>query len=114
MIEAFLIATSLHVGVGDYNQVNTGIAIRYESAVVGVYRNSFDETSILACVSKSWVSGNWEYGLIAGGVSGYDVPWTVGDLTAFVAPFVTYRTETISPTVLVLWNAITLSFKVEL
>lgn len=113
MLELFLITTSLHLDNGRYNEFNPGIVARYDSAVVGVYKNSFSEVSALVGISRSWAYGNIEYGVIAGGVTGYDVDWTINGVTPFVAPFVTYRTETISPTVLVLGSAVTLSFRVE-
>lgn len=113
MLDLFLITTSLHIEGGDFNEINQGIVVRDERFVAGVYRNSFDETSVLVGGHKTWVRGDLEYGLVFGGVTGYETDWTIGGVTGFVAPFVTYRTEYISPTVLVLGSAITLSFKVE-
>ncbi|AZF88613.1 hypothetical protein [Vibrio phage P23] len=115
MIDVFLIMGSIHVGGDDnLNEVNPGVAIRHEHVAVGIYKNSFNDTSIFVGGDKHWNYGNFEYGAMVGLVSGYYETWTVGDMTAFVAPYVTYRTEIISPTVLLLGNAITLSFKVEL
>ncbi|UYE90967.1 hypothetical protein [Vibrio phage vB_VaS_L1] len=115
MIDVFLIMGSIHLDSHhEYNQINPGIAIRHEHVVAGIYENSFNDTSIFVGGDKHWSHGNFEYGAMAGLVSGYEESWTVGDMTAFVAPYVTYRTETISPTVLLFGNAITLSFKVEL
>lgn len=115
MIDVFLIMGSIHLDNSqDYNEINPGIAIRHEHVVTGIYENSFNDTSIFVGGDKNWSYGNLEYGAMAGLVSGYEVNWTVGDMTAFVAPYVTYRTEIISPTVLLFGNTITFSFKVEL
>lgn len=115
MIEIFLIMTSIHLdNQEDYNASNYGIAIRHEQVVTGVYHNSFYDTSAFVAWDMNWKHDEIEYGFLSGGVTGYGYDFTVGGVTAFVAPYVTYRTELISPTVLLLGNAITLSFKVEL
>lgn len=115
MIDIFLVMTSIHLdNHEDYNTRNYGIVIRHEQVVTGVYHNSFYDTSAFVAWDMNWKHDDVEYGFLSGGVTGYEYDWTVGGVTAFVAPYVTYRTETISPTVLLLGNAITLSFKVEL
>lgn len=115
MIDIFLIMTSIHLGnQEDYNARNYGLAIRHEQVVTGVYHNSFYDTSAFVAWDINWKHDEIEYGFLSGGVTGYEYDFTFGGVTAFVAPYVTYRTELISPTVLLLGNAITLSFKVEL
>lgn len=115
MIDVFLIMTSIHLdNHEDYNEFNPGIAIRHEQVVTGVYHNSFYDTSAFVAWDMNWKDDEIEYGFLSGGVTGYEYDWTVGGVTGFVAPYVAYRTESISPTVLLLGNAITLSFKVEL
>lgn len=115
MIDIFLIMTSIHLdSQEDYNSSNYGIAIRHEQVVTGVYYNSFYDASAFVAWDMNWKHDEIEYGFLSGGATGYEYDWTVGGVTAFVSPYVTYRTELISPTVLLLGNAITLSFKVEL
>ena len=72
MIDVFLIMGSIHLDSNhDYNEHNPGIAIRHEHVVAGVYENSFNDTSIFVGGDKNWNCGNFEYGAMAGLVSGY-------------------------------------------
>lgn len=110
MIDLFLIMGSIHLDNNhDYNERNQGIAIRHEHVVAGIYENSFDDTSIFVGGDKHWNYGDFEYGAMAGLVSGYRESWTVGDATAFVAPYVSYDFNGIKPTVLLMGNAVTFS-----
>lgn len=114
MIEAFLIMTSIHLDNSyDYNERNIGIALRHDHLVAGIYDNSFNETSVFLGGDKHWNKGDLEYGFIAGGVTGYDMDWTVGGVTAFVAPYVSYDIKGVKPTVLLLGNAVTFSVGFE-
>jgi hypothetical protein len=98
----------------DYNETNPGIAIRHEHAVAGIYENSFNDTSIFVGGDKHLNYGDFEYGAMAGLVSGYEESWTVDGMTAFVAPYVSYDFNGVKPTVLLLGNAITFSVGIEL
>lgn len=110
MIDVFLIMGSMHVGGPDnLNERNPGVAIRHEHVVAGIYENSFNDTSIFVGGDKHWSYGDLEYGAMAGLVSGYEESWTVGDMTAFVAPYVSYDFNGVKPTVLVMGNALTFS-----
>lgn len=110
MLDVFLIMGSIHLdNHHDYNQVNPGIAIRHEHVVAGIYENSFNDTSIFVGGDKHWNYGNFEYGAMTGLVSGYDKSWTVGDMTAFVAPYVSYDFNGVKPTVLLMGNSLTFS-----
>lgn len=110
MIDVFLIMGSIHVGGPDnLNETNPGVAIRHEHVVAGIYENSFNDTSIFVGGDKHWSYGDFEYGAMAGMVSGYEESWTVGDMTAFVAPYVSYDFNGVRPTVLLLGNALTFS-----
>lgn len=114
MIDVFLIMGSIHVGGPDnLNETNPGVAIRHEHVVAGIYENSLNDTSIFAGGDKHWNHGNFEYGAMAGLVSGYEESWTVGDMTAFVAPYVSYDFNGLKPTVLLLGNAVTFSVGYE-
>lgn len=113
MLDIFIIAASIHIGGGDFNEINPGVAVRYENYVAGVYENSFSDTSVIIGRDVGWQRGDLEYGLIAGGVTGYDMDWTVGGVTAFVAPYVSYDLGPVKPTVLVLDRAITFSVGME-
>lgn len=110
MIEIFLITTSIHLDNNqDYNEFNTGIAIRHEQVVTGVYHNSFYDTSAFVAWDVNWKYDEVEYGFLSGGVTGYEYDCTVGDMTAFVAPYVSYDFNGVKPTVLLLGNAFTFS-----
>lgn len=115
MIDVFLIMGSIHLdNQHDYNETNPGIAIRHEHAVAGIYENSFNDTSIFVGGDKHLNYGDFEYGAMAGLVSGYEESWTVDGMTAFVAPYVSYDFNGVKPTVLLLGNAITFSVGIEL
>lgn len=114
MIDVFLIMGSIHVGGGDnLNETNPGIAIRHEQVIAGVYHNSFYDTSAFVAWDMNWKYNEIEYGFLSGGVTGYEYDWTVGGVTAFVAPYVSYDFNGVKPTVLVLGNAATLSVGFE-
>jgi hypothetical protein len=82
--------------------------------VAGIYENSFNDTSIFVGGDKHLNYGDFEYGAMAGLVSGYEESWTVDGMTAFVAPYVSYDFNGVKPTVLLLGNAITFSVGIEL
>lgn len=113
MLDVFIIIASMHIGGGDYNEVNPGLALRYDNAVIGVYDNSFSKTSAFAGYDFKLEEGNFEYGIIAGGVTGYEQDWTVGGVTAFAAPYVSYEIGLVKPTVLILGSAVTFSVGME-
>ena len=111
MLEAFLIMGSIHLNESEYdrNEVNQGLIVSYDSVVAGGYYNSFRDMSYLVAARKNWSVGNLSYGVIGGGVTGYDVKTTVGGVTAFVAPYINYNIGGIEPTILVMGNAVTFS-----
>lgn len=110
MIDIFLIMTSIHLdNHEDYNEFNPGIAIRHEQVVTGVYHNSFYDTSAFVGWDMNWKHDEIEYGFLSGGVTGYEYDWTVGGVTAFVAPYISYDFNGVKPTVLLLGNAATFS-----
>lgn len=45
---AIFIAASMHIGGGDYNQLNPGALVKFENQlVVGGYKNSFNDLSVI-------------------------------------------------------------------
>lgn len=60
----------------DYNEVNPGVFVELnERVVIGVYRNSYYKTTLLAAWSQPLVSiGSVNFGAMAGLCSGYEEP----------------------------------------
>lgn len=96
-----------------YNENNPGVILGYDGYLVGGFKNTFGEQSYLAAKQFDFNAGNLHYGLIAGGVTGYDYSWTTGDVTAFAAPYVSYDIGHVSPTVLLLGKALTFSVGIK-
>lgn len=102
MIELYLTLASHHLSHGDFNENNPGVMINYESYIAGGYKNSFSDMSYLVAKKVNWNKGAFDYGLIVGGVTGYDYSWTKNDVTAFAAPYISYDYHGVKPTILIL------------
>lgn len=114
MLKTYLTIACLHLGGGDLNEVNPGVIVEYNSVIAGGYKNSFSEESYLAGKKIQFEAGeDFEFGAIVGGVTGYDYPWTVGGVTAFAAPYVSYDMGHVQPTILMLGDAVTFSVGIE-
>lgn len=96
-----------------YNENNPGVILAYDGYLVGGFKNTFGEQSYLAAKQIDFNEGNLHYGVIAGGVTGYDYSWTTGDVTAFAAPYVSYDIGPVSPTALLLGKALTFSIGIK-
>jgi len=82
MITEYILAFSMHVGMGEpssYNSVHPQIRVNHDNYIAGVYLNSHAEPS--AFVGHRWESGDW--GVEVGLVTGYNI--------APVVPFVKYN-----------------------
>ena len=114
MLELFFVTSCFHIGQDGLNEINPGIIAKDEQLVAGAYYNSFKRASVLAGGYKQWEHNDWEYGLVYGGVTGYNEKWTVLGVTSFVAPYVSYDFNGVKPTVLLMGNAVTFSVGIEL
>jgi hypothetical protein len=84
--------------------------LEYSEWVFGGYKNSFSDLSVIAARKVDWQHEKWNYGFIAGGVTGYEYgKLTLGSITPFAAPYVSYDLGEIKPTILILGSAVTLS-----
>lgn len=115
MIESVIfIAASMHFAQGDYNQFNPGALVKFDNQlVVGGYKNSFNDVSLIVAKDYRWESQDWEYGFIVGGVTAYDLPWTIGGVTAMVMPYVAYDFDGVKPTLSLVGHAIGFNLEVE-
>lgn len=96
-----------------YNESNPGVILDVNGWLAGGYKNTFAEKSYLFARKFDFNYGNLHAGVIAGGVTGYDYSWTTGDVTAFAAPYVSYKIGHVEPAVLVLGKAITFSVGIK-
>lgn len=104
----------MHIGGGDYNQFNPGALVRFDNQLVaGGYKNSFSDLSLIVAKDYRWKSNKWEYGFIAGGVTAYDLPWTIRGVTAMVIPYVSYDFNGVKPTLSLVGHAVGFNLEVE-
>lgn len=115
MTNLHLGAMSLHLDNDyDYNQSNKLIMVEHESYVAGGFVNSFNDFSFIAGKAFEWESQYIDYGVIVGGVTGYEYDFTYKGITPMIAPYVTLKGLPVEPVVSLFGNAITFSVRVEL
>jgi hypothetical protein len=110
-IELILGAKSVHVFTNDVNEDHKLIGVKYGNYVAGRFINSVNKKSFIAGASFSKVRGKIEYGGIVCLVTGYSTN-PLAPLPMII-PYVT-TTYDHGPIVLMLGDAVVLSFKMDL
>ena len=100
------------------NNVHHLVAIEHETLFVGVYKNSYDDwTTVVAKRLEFMESPNWKAAVNVGIVHGYHKCFRVKStykITCVAAiPELTYTKYKVQPTLVLLGDAVGLTFKVE-
>jgi hypothetical protein len=110
-IELILGAKSVHLATEPDNEDHNLVCVKYEPYVGCRFLNSYERNSLLAAKSFGNIDGDVKYGVIVGLVTGYSRD--SGDPFPVFIPYVT-STYAYGPIVLMLGDAVVLSFKMEL
>lgn len=110
---------SSHLTGGDYNEAHYFHAYEKGNFLVGGFVNSFNDYTLLAGKKIKWKndSESIEWGFLAGMTYGYsndDVPISAGGFMPVLVPYLSYTEYKVQPTLLLLGNAVALTFRVEL
>jgi hypothetical protein len=110
-VELLLGAKSRHIVSKDANEDHNLIAFKYGDFIAGRFDNSYENDSLIAGRSFSNINSNVEYGAIIGLVTGYSK--NKGEPLPVIVPYIT-STYSYTPIVLLLGDAVVLSFKMDL
>ena len=115
----FVGAWSKHIGSGDYNERHDLVAVEHNNVVAGYFRNSYNEDSFALAYDIDYSYGPLRAGVMAGAVYGYRhclKGWADSDRKTcpMIAPYASFDMGPVSPTVLLLGNALAVTFRVEL
>lgn len=117
-IELFAGAWSKHLISEGLNEEHNLRAIRYNGYIAGRFINSYNLETWFAGKSFSDNYGVVEYGVIIGAMKGYTSfmgnEGEKGIISLMIVPYVTSREYMVSPVVMLMGEAVTLSFKFEL
>ena len=110
---------SSHLTSGDYNERHHFHAYQKDNWLIGGFVNSFDNYTLIAGKSFSWTNEDEsiEAGFFAGLSYGYKhqhVKISIGGLMPVLVPYITYTAHKIQPSLLLLGNAVALTFRIEL
>ncbi|ENC6709911.1 hypothetical protein ABKY54_004521 [Vibrio harveyi] len=107
------------------NYKNDLLAVEYDNWIVGTFKNSYDDRTYTAAYDFNWQRDDLEYGVAVGLNYGYcgsnqkdkfidKYGCDTANIVPMVMPYVSYSKFRIKPTVGLLWNALILTFKIEL
>jgi hypothetical protein len=110
---------SHHLTSGEYNEEHHFHAYQKYNWLIGGFVNSFDDYTLMAGKSFNWTneSKSLEAGFVAGLSYGYkheDVKLSINGFLPVLVPYVTYTQYKVQPSLLLLGNAIALTFRIEL
>ena len=117
-IEMFAGAWSKHLISDGLNKEHNLRAIRYNGYIAGRFTNSYNLETWFSGKSFSDNYGQIEYGVIVGAMKGYTScignEGSHGVVCPMIVPYVTSREYIVSPVVMLMGEAVILSFKIEL
>lgn len=110
---------SSHLTDGEYNETHHFHAYEKDSWLIGDFVNSFNDYTLLAGKKYSWKndSESIEWGFLVGMTYGYsndDVAISIDGFMPALVPYVSYTEYKVQPALLLLGNAVALTFRVEL
>ena len=110
---------SHHLTNGDYNEEHYFHAYQKDGWLVGGFVNSFDDYTLIAGKSFIWTNEaeSIEAGFVTGLSYGYKhehVNLSVSGFIPVLVPYITYTEYKVQPSLLLLGNAVALTFRVEL
>lgn len=110
---------SSHLTSGDYNETHHFHAYEKDGWLVGGFVNSFNDYTLLAGKKYNWKndSESIEWGFFTGmtyGYSGDDVAISVDGFMPVLVPYISYTEYKVQPALLLMGNAVAITFRVEL
>ena len=110
---------SSHLTSGDYNEEHHFHAYQKDDWIVGGFVNSFDDYTLIAGKSFIWTNEaeSIEAGFVAGMSYGYKhehVKLSINGFMPVLVPYITYTEYKVQPSLLLLGNAVALTFRIEL
>lgn len=116
--DVFLGGWSHHLSTPDLNETHNLVAIEHNGWIGGYFKNSYNDDSGFAgkmlTVSES---KNYEVGVALGVVYGYDKEdldfMNVNGFMPMFIPYASWTTYTVQPTVMLLGEAVTLTFRID-
>lgn len=117
-IELFAGAWSKHIHTQGLNEEHDLLALRYNGYVGGNFTNSYDRETWFAGKTFNDSYGVLEYGIITGAMYGYTS--CLGNegknsvVCPVVVPYITLQDQNLAPVVMLMGEAVTLSFKIKL
>ena len=109
---------SKHLVSGDFNETHNLLAYERNSYVAGGFKNSFNDNVYFAGKNFTYDLSVFEFGVIAGAMYGYDEQdaplLNHNKFQPMLVPHVTIKTDYfIKPTVLMLGEAVAITFRIE-
>lgn len=110
---------SHHLTSGEYNEEHHFHAYQKDDWLIGGFVNSFDDYTLIAGKSFSWQNEpkSLEVGFVAALSYGYKheyVKLSINGFLPVLVPYITYTEYKIQPSLLLLGNAVALTFRIEL
>lgn len=110
---------SKHLVDGNFNETHHLIAIEHDNYIIGGFVNSFDDYTLLAGKKFSWQNENesLEWGFLVGityGYSSQDVSLSVNGFMPVLVPYLSCTEYKVQPALLLLGNAVAITFRIEL
>ena len=110
---------SHHLTSGNYNEEHHFHAYQKDNWLVGGFVNSFDDYTLIAGKSFGWTNEaeSIEVGFVAGLSCGYKhehVKLSASGFMPVLVPYIAYTEYKVQPSLLLLGNAVALTFRIEL